>query len=139
MKFVKRFQLIEHTADIGLTAKGDNLAGAFSNAAYGLFSIITDLRRVRTRESQVVSVSAEDVESLLFNWLNQLIYIFDVKHLLFKKFEITQFGEQSLKAMCHGEKYDPSRHQIRIGVKSATYHMLKVDRENNMVQVIFDI
>ena len=136
---MKRFQLIEHTADIGLTAKGDSLSEAFANAAYGLFSIITDLRRVRTKESQVVSVSAEDIESLLFNWLNQFIYIFDVKHLLFKKFEIVQFGEQSLKAICRGEKYELSRHQIKIGVKSATYHMLKVDRENNMVQVIFDI
>ena len=136
---MKRFQLIEHTADIGLKAKGNSLNEAFANAAYGLFSIITDLRRVRTKESEVVTVRAEDYESLLFSWLNQLIYIFDVKHVLFKEFEINRFAERSLKATCRGEKYDPSRHQIKIGVKSATYHMLKVDRGNNKVQVIFDV
>ena len=136
---MRKYKLIEHTADVGLVAYGDSLTEAFANAAYGLFSIITDLRRVRAAELRVVSVSAESFDSLLFNWLNQLIYLFDVKHVLFKKFEIARFGEKSLKAICRGEKYDPSRHEIKIGVKSATYHMLKVDRENNMVQVIFDV
>ncbi len=136
---MKRFKIIEHTADIGLIAYGDNLAEAFANAAYGLFSIIADLRKVRAAESRVLSVSAEDIESLLFNWMNQLIYVFDVEHLLFKRFDITRFTERSLEATCRGEKYDPSRHQIKIGVKSATYHMLKVNREKNTVQVILDI
>jgi len=46
---------------------------------------------------------------------------------------------RQLKATCYGEKYDPSRHHLKTGVKSATYHMLKVDKENNQVQVIFDV
>ena len=73
---MERFQLIEHTADTGLIAYGNNLAEAFANAAYGLFSIITELNKVRGMKSQPVAVSAEDVESLLFEWLNTLIYIF---------------------------------------------------------------
>ncbi len=136
---MKRFQLIEHTADTGLTAEGSSLAEAFANAAYGLFSIIADLRRVRAVESRVVSVKAGDIESLLFNWMNQLIYIFDTEYILFKKFDINELTEHKLKAICRGEKYDPTRHQIKIGVKSATYHMLKVDPTKNRVQVIFDI
>jgi SHS2 domain-containing protein len=44
-----------------------------------------------------------------------------------------------LKATCYGERYDPSRHRLKIGVKSATYYMLKIDREQNQVQVIFDV
>ena len=136
---MKRFQLIEHTADIGLTAYGSNLADAFANAAYGLFSIITELNRVREVESLVVAVNAEDAEGLLFNWLNHLIYVFEVERLLFKGFDITEFTEHDLKATCRGERYDPSRHQLKLGVKSATYHMLKVDGEKNRVQVIFDV
>ena len=77
--------------------------------------------------------------SLLFNWINELIYIFEVERLLFKSFDIIEFTGQSLEATCWGEKYDPSRHQLKTGVKSATYHMLKVDGEKNRVQVIFDV
>jgi len=136
---VRRFQLIEHTADTGLIAYGSGLAEAFANAGYGLFSIITELNKVRAVESQSVAVSAEDAESLLFEWLNNLIYIFEVKYLLCKRFDITEFTEHNLKATCWGERYNPSRHQLKLGVKSATYHMLKVDREKNSVQVIFDV
>ena len=136
---MKRFQLIEHTADTGLIAYGHSLAEAFANAGYGLFSIIAELSKVRERESRPVVVSAEDTESLLFEWLNNLIYIFDVEYLLCKRFDISEFTEHSLKAVCWGERYDPSRHQLKLGVKSATYHMLKVDGEKNTVQVIFDV
>jgi len=136
---MKRFQLIEHTADTGLVAYGSSLAEAFANAAYGLFSIIAELNKVREVKSHPVAVSAEDAEGLLFNWLNHLIYIFDVEYLLFKRFDITEFTEHNLRATCWGETYNPTRHQLKIGVKSATYHMLKVDRERNRVQLIFDV
>ncbi len=136
---MKRFRLIEHTADTGLIAYGNNLTEAFANAAYGLFSIIAELNRVRKVESKTVVVDAEDTESLLFNWMNHLIYIFDVEHLLFKGFDIPEFTEHNLKAICWGERYNPSRHRLKTGVKSATYHMLQVDRERNRVRIIFDV
>ena len=136
---MRRFQLIEHTADTGLIAYGQTLAEAFANAAYGLFSIMTDLRTVREVESRTLELSEEDSESLLFEWLNHLLYIFDVELLLFKRFDIKGFNGHQLKAICYGEKYDPSRHQLRMGVKSATYYMLKVDEEKNQVQVILEV
>ena len=136
---MKRFRLIEHTADTGLVACGNSLAEAFANAAYGLFSIITEPDDVREVESRLVEVEAEDVEALLFNWMNDLIYVFDVEHLLFKKFDVFEFAETSLKAHCWGEKYEPARHQLKAGVKSATYHMLEVDKERNSVRVILDV
>jgi len=136
---VRRFRLIEHTADMGLVAYGKSLAEAFANAAYGLFSLIVEPNKVKEKESRKVTVQAQDAEGLLFNWINELIYIFEVERLLFKSFDITEFTGQSLEATCWGEKYDPSRHQLKTGVKSATYHMLKVDGEKNRVQVIFDV
>jgi SHS2 domain-containing protein len=136
---MKRFELIEHTADVGLVAYGKTLAEAFANAAYGMFSIIAELDAVQEAESRRVEISEEDLEALLFEWLNSLIYIFDVEMLLFKRFDIIELAGGRLKAICHGEKYDPSRHRLKTGVKSATYHMLEVDREKNQVQVIFDI
>ena len=136
---MKRFQLIEHTADMGLIAYGRTLAKAFGNAAYGLFSIIADLKAVKEGEARTLDLSEDDAEALLFEWLNSLIYLFDVEMILFKRFDITYLDEQGLKATCYGEKYDPSRHRLKTGVKAATYHMLKVDREKNQVRVIFDV
>jgi len=135
----KKFQLIEHTADVGLVAYGETLAKAFANAAYGLFSIIAELKTVKETETRQLELSEEDPEALLFEWLNSLIYLFDVEMILFKRFEITDFDGCRLRAVCYGEKYDPSHHQLKTGVKAATYHMLKVDGEKNQVQVIFDI
>jgi SHS2 domain-containing protein len=135
----KRFKLIEHTADIGLIAYGQNLAEAFANAGYGLFSIITDLRKVRQTESRTLEIEGKDYDSLLFEWLNRLIYLFDVETLVLKRFDIERFNAYQLRAICHGEEYDSSRHQLKLGVKSATYYMLKVDTEKNRVQVIFDV
>jgi len=135
----RRFRLIEHTADTGLIAYGKDLPEAFANAAYGMFSIIADLRLVRETESRVIEVSGNDTESLLFEWLNRLLYFFDVEMLLLKRFDIVKFDGKTLQAKCWGEKFDASRHTIKIGVKSATYYLLQVDREKNRVQIIFDI
>lgn len=136
---MKRYRLIEHTADIGLIAYGRTLAEAFGNAAYGMFSIITEPRKVREIESRRLEINEVDLEGLLFEWLNRLIYFFDVEMLLFKRFDVSGLDENRLKAVCYGEKYDPSRHHLKIGIKSPTYHMLKVDRDKNQLQVIFDI
>ncbi len=136
---MRRYRLIEHTADIGLVAYGQNLAEAFGNAAYGMFSIIADLKTVREVESRQLELSEKDLDSLLFEWLNRLLYFFDVETLLFRRFDINELDDHHLEAVCYGEEYDPARHRIKLGVKSATYHMLRVDREKNRVQVIFDV
>jgi SHS2 domain-containing protein len=136
---MKRFEFIEHTADMGLAAYGKSLPEAFANAAYGMFSIIAELDDVKEIESRRIEINGDDKESLLFEWLNSLLYYFDVEGLIFKRFDFVEFGEGRLKADCCGEKYDPKRHQLKTGVKSATYHMLEVDKVKNRVQVIFDV
>jgi SHS2 domain-containing protein len=136
---MKKYELIEHTSDIGIAAYGKTLAEAFANAARGMFSIIAELDNVRETESRRVEVNADDIEGLLFEWLNSLLYYFDVENLLFKSFNVAEFEDTRLVAECRGEKYDSSRHRLKTGVKSATYHMLEVDRQKNRVRVIFDI
>ena len=133
------FQLIEHTADIGVIAWGNTLGEAFASAGLGLFSIITDITGIRDMESRDIELRATSVESLLFSWINELIYIFEVDHLLFSRFDIKRFEDNMLTATAHGEKYNPGVHVLKLGVKSATFHMLSVDKINNRVQVILDI
>ena len=66
---MKKFELIEHTSDIGLRANGETLSGAFANAAYGMFSIMAGLDGVTEVESRPVEAAADDLEGLLFEWL----------------------------------------------------------------------
>jgi len=124
---------------MGLRAYGKDLAEAFANAAYGMFSIIVDPDEVEEKETRHFELKEEDKEGLLFEWLNSLLYYFDVDGLIFKRFDIVEFGEGHLKADCWGEKFDPERHHLKTGVKSATYYMLEVDETKNRVQVIFDV
>jgi len=135
----KRFEIFEHTADIGIIAYGDGLADAFASAGLGMFSIMTDLRKIRTRRSKIISLSESGYAPLLFEWLNRLIYHFDVEGWIFRKFVPLEFAPFRLKFVCHGEKLDPARHKMKTGIKSATYHLLEVDESISRVKVIFDI
>jgi len=137
----KDFELIEHTADIGLRAYGIDIAQTFVNAARGMFSLITDTEKVQERITRDISVSASDQEALLVEWLNELVFLFDSEQLLFTTYYIRFINDTNLQAKACGEKADLTRHEIKIGIKSATYHMLKIEKQRDyyQAQVIFDI
>jgi SHS2 domain-containing protein len=136
----KDFEILNHTADVGIIAYGADLRQAFANAARGLFSLITELDDVEEVVYRDIELTASDEESLLVAWLNELVYQFDTEGIIFKRFDIIQLDSTHLKARGYGEKVDKSKHKLKIGVKAATYHMLKVDKNDGYrVQVIFDI
>lgn len=136
----KEFEVLDHTADIGIIAYGADLKQAFANAARGLFSLITSLGGVEEALHRDIELTAADAESLLVDWLNELIYYFDAEGILFKRFDIIELNNSHLKARGYGEKADSARHELKMGVKAATYHMLKIEKNNGYrVQVLFDI
>ena len=137
---MKRFDVVEHTADIGIVAYGTDIQEAFANAAYGMFSLMADLRQVREETSRYVEAEASDRESLVVSWLNELLYLFEVERIIFKRFNILELTNTKLKADAFGENVDVSRHRLRGGVKAATYHALKVTvgRSHCSIRVIFD-
>jgi len=136
----KEFEILEHTADVGIIAYGNAVNEAFANAAKGMFSLITELDKVRDNEHRDIEITAPDQENLLINWLNELNFIFDTENILFKKFEIYEISETGLKARAYGEKADNKKHELKTGIKAATYHMLKIEEDNGInIQVLFDI
>jgi len=137
----KPFEVIDHTADIGIVAYGATIKQVFANAALGLFNLMADLDDFKEGLQRELELSAEDVEVLLIEWLNELIYIFDVEHIIFKKFEIEKLTSTQIKARCFGEKMKPGQHKLKREIKAATYHMLQISKEDGTykVQVIFDI
>jgi SHS2 domain-containing protein len=137
----KAFEIIDHTADTGIIAYGADVKELFSNAALALFSLITDIESIEERLQHTLEIHSEDRDSLLVEWLNELIYLFDAEHFLFDRFEIDSLSPNQLRGTCYGESLDPLKHKIKMVVKAATYHMLKVDEDSNgyKAQVIFDI
>ncbi len=133
------YEIFEHTADIGIEARGDTLADAFAQAALAMFEIMTDLEAVQTLIKRRIEVEAGDLEELLFEWLNTLLYYVDTEQLLFSRINIIEFSPTHLVAECYGEKYDKARHEIKTIVKSATYHGMIVEPESGMVRVILDV
>ena len=138
---MKRFDLLEHTADAGIIAYGADLREAFSNAAYGMFCLMADLEQVREETSRRVRVEASDREGLVVAWLNELLYLCDADRLIFRRFDILALAGSSLEAEAWGEEVDASRHGLKSGVKAATYHMLQVLEGPGRcsIRVIFDV
>jgi SHS2 domain-containing protein len=140
MLMTKEFEILDHTADVGIIAYGADMKQAFANAAKGLFSLITELSDVEEALHRDIELTAADAESLLVDWLNELVYYFDAEGILFKRFDISALNNNHLKARGYGEKADSARHELKMGVKAATYHMLKIEKNNGYrVQVLFDI
>jgi SHS2 domain-containing protein len=135
------FEILNHTADIGIIAYGEDISSVFINTAKGLFSLIIDPQEVSTKKHRDITVTAPDREALLVNWLNELIYLVDAEEVLFKEFDIIQITETKLQAKCYGEKINSKKHHLQREVKAATYHQLKIEQtaEGWRAQVIFDI
>ena len=141
------YSLLDHTADMGIVATGDDLPAAFANAAQGMFAWMVDLDTVEEREEEPIEATGRDAEALLVAFLNELLFLFDTRGLLFKRVEVRElasFGDEAgphrLVAVGFGERLDPRRHQLRGSIKSATYHMLQVQEGPTecRVQVILD-
>ena len=137
----KAFEVIDHTADIGIIAYGADIKQLFTNAAVGLFNLITDTDDIAEDTRRDIELSSQDTENLLVEWLNELLYAFDAEHIVFKSFWIDTLSDNHLKATCRGAQIDPGQHQIKREIKAATYHMLDINREDSgyKAQIIFDI
>ncbi|HEY4704799.1 MAG TPA: archease [Thermoplasmata archaeon] len=133
-----RYEELDHTADAGIRAYGATLEELFENAAAGLFSLITDLEKVRAVGEVKVRVQADDLGSLMVNWLSELLFLHETQHLLLCEFDVTLNGLR-LQGRARGERIDKRRHTLNLVVKAVTYHGLKVDPTKGVAEVIFDI
>jgi SHS2 domain-containing protein len=135
------FETFEHTADLGLRVRADDLNALLADAARGLFSIIVpDLDSIRPSETVSLKIAGEPSELLLFDWLNELLYTYEVRHLLLCEFDV-KVDSGGLAATCRGEPVDPARHVLDHEVKAITYHGLKLEQTGDgwLAEVIVDI
>ena len=141
MKAKKGYEFLEHTADVYVAAYGRNLNEAFANAAKAVFDVMTDVRKVAPKTSINIEVRGEDLEALLYSWLEQFLIIFDTQQLLFSEFEVNitqeKDGTYLLRGIAKGEKYDPSKHPSETEVKAITYSLMEIKEDKGFAVVKF--
>lgn len=119
------WELFSHQADIGIRGMGSTPAAAFEQVAIALTAVITDPMLVKPSQQISFSCTNQELEPLLFDFLNELIYEMDTRHMLFSRFSI-QIDLPTLKVTAWGEPVVPQTHQPAVEVKAATYHGLRV-------------
>ena len=92
-----RFKQIGHTADIGIVAYGKDLNKLFENAAFGMFSVLTDISLVKQSGELKVKAAGMDRENLLVNWLNELLYQAGKRKMLFSGFRLDKISQKNGK------------------------------------------
>ncbi|HMK76245.1 MAG TPA: archease [Thermodesulfobacteriota bacterium] len=140
-RLTKRFEILDHTADIGVIVYGENLGALFANAGKAFFHLITDLRKVRTWIEKRIDIGGESLDRLMVDWLSELLYLHDVEGLLFKRFRVESVGKDGLKAIAKGEPFQEGVHVVKTQVKAVTYHQIEVRQEKGhwRAQIIFDL
>ncbi len=135
---MKRFQVLEHTADLKVRVFGKTPEELFQNAAFALaVNQKGDDNFKGTPIKKKIKISAEDQNSLLVDFLNQLLYLSDIEERVFSKVEIKKIDKKNLEAETSGYKYD----QLNLEIKAATYHGLEIKKEKGqfVAEIIFDI
>ena len=135
------FEYKDHTADTIVYAKGVDLKEAFEQAALGTYQVMTDISLIKHKITKEVSIKSEDDKSLLYDWIDQLIFLFDTEFFISNKISIQELSISDdqfvLKAILEGEEFDISRHSQKSEVKAMTYYFMEVGE--NYVEFTLDL
>jgi len=132
-------------ADIAFEATGKTQEEMFISAADAMMSTqIQDIKALKSKEEKKIALKAGDIERLLHDFLQELIFLKDAEQLLFRDYriEIKKVHDGiALEAVCKGEKLDPKRHNLLVDVKAVSWHKFKVEKTEDgwKAVVIIDV
>ena len=141
----KEFEFLEHTADLEFASYGETLSECFENAALAFFTATLKLDLVETKEKRKIELVSDNLEILMHDWLNELLFLFEVEFLVFREFkvDVEQINdtEYRLTAEISGEQLDLKKHKIETEIKAVTYHNLSVEKKHGLwkANVLCDI
>jgi SHS2 domain-containing protein len=141
---MKPFEYLEHTADVKFRAYGSTVDEMLSNSASALFNAMMDTSAVQVKESWDVELSADTLERLAYNWLSEIVFLFETEGAVFSTFQVKTHqdggGGWKLLATIGGERMDPSRHAFEDEVKAITLHQFGIRKDDLWcIQVVLDV
>lgn len=121
-------------ADALIEAWGKDLEEAFINAARAFYDTMVNEENIEVNEERRVEVKGHDLEELLYNWIEELIYLFEVENWLSAKYNIKILKNDKwiLKGKLYGERYSKEKHGSKTHIKAVTYHEMKVEINDNV-------
>ena len=139
---MKSFDYFDHPADVGLAARGDSIRELFEAAASGLVAWSGDAPASSTREVVCLEFSAEDPGELLVRWLQEIVYLCQVRRLYFVECDRFDLEGWRLTARVCCIPWTDEESGCYQEIKAVTYHQLKVEQNQRGVwsaRVILDI
>ena len=138
---MKKYKLLDHTADIGIEFWGKTKKELFANAVEAMFDLMVDLTGVNSVNEKVVTVIGADIEDLLVNFLREILYLFNGKKWIIKRCKLLEMKSGQIAAQLQGEPYDSDKHQLKTEIKAVTYHGLSIEKKAQgwKATVIFDV
>lgn len=135
------YELLNHTADLGLRVTADDIYELFEAAAHAMFDQIVDRSVLTGGTQENLTVSGIDKPDLLIGWLRELLYIFNGRERLVKWVHIEQMDDTHIAARIWHDPFDPAAHPILTDIKAVTYHGINVEQtpEGWVATVIFDV
>jgi len=136
-----KYRYLDHTSDLGMEIYGKDLPELFTNACFALFDNILDLSSVQEKAAKTLTVRSQNLADLFMDWLRELIFLFSTEYFVVKRVEIVELKDNIVTAHLFGEKFDRSRHRVKIEIKTPTYHMYQIERlaTGYKATVIFDV
>jgi len=135
-------EVFEHTADLGLRIQSPSIPALLAEAGQALFYFFFEnFQEVQTVSKQSVHLLQPQLDLALFDWLNELLYLFETRHFVGCRFDV-KYEDGKLDATVHGEPWDEARHHLDHEVKANTYHRLKVEQQPDgiwLAEIIVDI
>ena len=137
---MKMFEYFDVTADIGFKAYGKNLNEAFENAGLAIFNIISDTSNIDSTTEITFEITSEDEVSLLYDYLEELLFYHETEFMLFSKFHVEIDDNLNLKAKIFGEGIDWNKHERKTEIKAITFHKMDVKKTDRVeLQAIVDL
>lgn len=137
---MKSYEYFEATADIGLKAYGKDMNEAFENAGLAIFNIISDTSGIDALSEIEFEVISEDEVSLLYDYLEELLFYHEIEFMLFSEFHVKIDENLHLKAKIIGEEINWDKHERKSEIKAITFHKMDVRKTDHVeVQAIVDL
>ncbi len=136
-----RWEHFDHGADIGIRGIGTTVAESFEQAATALTAVLTNPDSVLAYDEVRIECAASDLEALLVEWLNAVIYEMATRRMVFGRFRV-EVEKNQLCGSAWGEEIDPVRHEPAVEVKGTTYTSLYVGQNADstwMAQCVVDV
>lgn len=137
---MKKYEILPHTADARLRVCGKELGSLFENAAYGLKELL-GLDTAESSDTEAIELEAGEAESLLIQWLNELLYRVQNKHFALSEVSVSQCDGKKLKAEIKG-KCCSRKIRLAREIKAATYHNLAIKQNPGgtfQTEIVFDL